>query len=74
MTKTYIIEFGDVPSKDPIAYAMGFMRGLAGAPLDDPGEGDELAPAYVDGHALGVRVSAKKAPMPGWAKEKVPGS
>ena len=46
---------------------MGYQHGATGQPLADTGD-DDLAPAYLEGHALGVEVFKGKEPAPEWAK------
>lgn len=45
-----------VPSDDPLAYSHGFMTGTAGG--DKPADEDDLAPAWLEGYALGLKVRA----------------
>ncbi len=54
-------------SDDPIAFSMGYMNGFSGCGLDQPGcERDELAPAFIEGHKLGVDVKTGKEERPMW--------
>ena len=59
------VNFGTVPSDDPIAYTYGYQQGACGAPI---AEDDDLAPAYIEGHALGCKVLAGEVEPPTWAK------
>ncbi|MHC4237559.1 MAG: hypothetical protein ACYSSM_04810 [Planctomycetota bacterium] len=61
------VPMGQVPSDDPLAYTFGYQHGATGQPLADAGDGD-LAPAYIEGHALGVKVLAGEVSPPTWAK------
>lgn len=60
------VNFGTVPSDDPLAYTFGYQHGATGRPLAESGD-DDLAPAYIEGHALGVKVFNGETP-PAWAK------
>lgn len=52
-------------SDDPIAYTTGFVRAMAGAGLDWE---RKLAPAYVEGHKLGLAVRRGDAELPTWVR------
>lgn len=51
VTKTHEIDLGKIKSPDPIAYAVGLVRGERGDPMQ---KGKGLAPEYIrgwkDGH------------------------
>ncbi len=49
------VKMNRVPSDDPLAYAHGFMTGAADGEQPDTGE-DEIAPAWLEGYALGQKV------------------
>jgi hypothetical protein len=61
------VNMGTVPSDDPLAYTFGYQHGATGQPLADAGD-DDLAPAYIEGHALGVKVLKGEETPPAWAK------
>jgi hypothetical protein len=61
------VPMGQVPSDDPLAYTFGYQHGATGQPIRDAGD-DELAPAYVEGHALGCKVLNGEVEPPAWAK------
>jgi hypothetical protein len=54
---------------DPLAYTFGYMHGHTGAEMDD--SRGELAPAYIEGHALGIEVAAGRQHKPDWHKGTV---
>jgi hypothetical protein len=54
-----------VPSDDPLAYMMGYMRALAGSGLE---EETDLAPAYIEGFRFGVSVKSGETTRPDWHK------
>ena len=61
------IRMGAIPSDDPLAFSMGFMNGVSGSGLDQPGvTREELAEAYIAGHKLGWAVRAGDVPKPDW--------
>ena len=47
-----------VPSDDPLAYSHGFMTGCGGGDKPDLDDDDDLAPAWLEGYALGQKVKA----------------
>jgi hypothetical protein len=60
------VPMGKVPSDDPLAYVHGYQTGATGGGL--PADREDLAPAWLEGHALGRRVLAGEVEAPGWAK------
>lgn len=60
---------GRLISDDPLAYQMGYITGLQGGELDQPGtDRSELASEYIRGWQYGVDVKAGKATAPTWCK------
>tara|TARA_Y100000310_G_scaffold341644_1_gene441468 strand:- start:288 stop:536 length:249 start_codon:yes stop_codon:yes gene_type:complete len=66
--KNLSFRINSVPSDDPVAFLFGFSRGLAGETLEDPeGDGEELAPAVIEGYELGKKIKDGDEEMPDWA-------
>ena len=53
-TRALKVNFKRVPSDDPIAFTHGFQTGCAGGPF--PADESDLAPAWIEGHTLGLKV------------------
>lgn len=63
------VKMGKIPSKDPLAYMMGFMDAMGDRTVEQvqaQADGEELAPAYLQGHAVGVAVKLGEEPVPEW--------
>lgn len=59
-------ELEEASGGDPLAYSMGYMRGMSGGGMDGPRE--ELAEAYVKGYKRGVSVRLGEQKPPSWIK------
>lgn len=68
MTTAYSTTMKDIPSTDPVAFAMGYTHAVNGNHLGKGKHRKHLAEQYVEGFKLGMRVKHKRIPQPKWAR------